>query len=302
MNFKHKNFNFALETVEKAKEEGKTKITGFASTFGGEPDHHGDVIAEGAFVDTIKEVEAGNRSILLLYGHDTDQVIGVVDHLEETKAGLYIEATISSTTLGKDVSILIKDGVLNKFSIGFFLKDYEYTNEGVLLIKDIDLFEVSVVPFPANDNAEILTAKERGMKEGVAIASGLSEGQLEAVIKSSVGAAVSAVVRELGIKDALATAEGAKEKEDDQSDDGIDQQEAEGVEHTEGEVDTDANEVTDDEGDSDNHVTDDDAADDTDEVDGAGAADGEGETNEVAGTIEEVNDVISKYLESIAKQ
>jgi hypothetical protein len=45
-------------------------------------------------------------------------------------------------------------------SIGYMLDDYEYDKEkGIWLLKAIDLWEVSLVTFPANDEARISDVK-----------------------------------------------------------------------------------------------------------------------------------------------
>lgn len=50
----------------------------------------------------------------------------------------------------------MKAGSLTGLSIGYILKDWEYDREkGVFLLKEIDLWEVSLVTFPSNDEARI---------------------------------------------------------------------------------------------------------------------------------------------------
>ena len=154
-----KSIPFQVEDMKSA--DGKTSITGFASTFGGEPDHYGDVVVKGAFEGTLKEMSEGTRDIVLLFNHDSNEVIGRIKTAEETEKGLLVEAEISNTPRGSEVATLIKDGALKSFSIGYYLKDYEYTQDGVCLLKEIDLFEISVVTFPANESAAILAAKAR---------------------------------------------------------------------------------------------------------------------------------------------
>ena len=45
-------------------------------------------------------------------------------------------------------------------SIGFCAKDFEYDNQGVRLLKKVDLMEISIVTFPANRNAGIINVKK----------------------------------------------------------------------------------------------------------------------------------------------
>ena len=140
-----KTLNFEVKQVK------GTTFSGYASTRN--LDRVGDTIEKGAFTKTLQENE-----IVLLYQHDTNQVIGKVLEAKEDDTGLFIKAQISETTLGKDVAILLKDSVLNKMSIGFDIVDYEKTEEGRHL-KEITLHEVSIVTFPAQPNASVTSVK-----------------------------------------------------------------------------------------------------------------------------------------------
>ena len=54
---------------------------------------------------------------------------------------------------------LIKQGAVDGLSIGFCATDFEYNNQGIRIIKKIDLMEVSIVTFPANRSAGITNFK-----------------------------------------------------------------------------------------------------------------------------------------------
>ena len=72
--------------------------------------------------------------------------------------GLNITARISKSA--SEIKDLIKDGVLGAFSVGFKVKDAEYMTEtDGYKIKDAELFEVSVVSVPCNQNAVFSVAK-----------------------------------------------------------------------------------------------------------------------------------------------
>ena len=59
-----------------------------------------------------------------------------------------------------NVAELVKDGVLGAFSVGFRVKDADYIKEtDGLMIKDAELFEVSVVSVPCNQSATFSLAK-----------------------------------------------------------------------------------------------------------------------------------------------
>jgi hypothetical protein len=64
-------FNFKL-----ASAEASGLFAGYGSTFGGEPDSYGDVIAPGAFSDSLKRYATSNAMPALLWAHDPSEPIG----------------------------------------------------------------------------------------------------------------------------------------------------------------------------------------------------------------------------------
>lgn len=91
-------------------------------------------------------------NVKLFYGH-TDP-IGKVTLGRETDAGYEITAHISQTPKGDEVLTLMRDGVLNKFSVGFVPLESERDGQTVIRTK-VALREVSIVPFAAYSNANI---------------------------------------------------------------------------------------------------------------------------------------------------
>lgn len=104
----------------------------------------------GAF-DSLDDVK-------LFYSHK--EPIGRVTRGEETDEGLLIEAHISDTDRGNEVHTLLRDGVLNKFSIGFEPVENEKDGD-VVVRRKVILREVSVVAFPAYENADVLAVREQ---------------------------------------------------------------------------------------------------------------------------------------------
>lgn len=95
---------------------------------------------------------------IILFNHDYNRPIGRATKIVPTKDGLHLEAKISKAA--KDVAELVKDGVLGAFSVGFRVKDADYVKEtDGYLIKDAELFEVSVVSVPANQAATFSLSK-----------------------------------------------------------------------------------------------------------------------------------------------
>ena len=131
---------------------GGWEIAGYASTFGGEPDSYGDVIAAGAFADSIAA-----RPTKFLYEHF--EPIGKQLEIREDEKGLWGRWTIVDTTTGTDAYKLAKAGVLDSLSIGYFTQEAEFREDGIRILRKIDLYEVSAVAIPANRNAVITDVK-----------------------------------------------------------------------------------------------------------------------------------------------
>lgn len=78
----------------KANEE-TGEITGYFSTYDRKPDFYGDVIAPGAFTETIKKRKESGHPFPLCWNHDLDQIIGLVDpdNIEDTDKGPLMTAS-----------------------------------------------------------------------------------------------------------------------------------------------------------------------------------------------------------------
>jgi HK97 family phage prohead protease len=122
-------------------------IVGLAVPYGQEIDLTGNLKErfEAGAIQSLEDVK-------LFYGHE--EPIGKVIEGRDTEEGYEIVARISDTPRGNEVYTLMKDDVLNRFSVGFFpVKDRK---EGQTIVRElVDLKEVSVVPFPAFEGAKI---------------------------------------------------------------------------------------------------------------------------------------------------
>lgn len=95
--------------------------------------------------------------VKLFYGHE--EPIGKVVEGRDTEAGFEIVAKVSDTARGNEVLTLMRDGVLNKFSVGFIPEESEKDGSTITRTK-VSLKEVSVVPFPAFAGANITEVRE----------------------------------------------------------------------------------------------------------------------------------------------
>lgn len=146
--------SFALREA-KADADART-IEGWASTFGN-VDSDDDVIAPGAFAASLRE-----KTPKMLWQHDSGQPCGVWTEARETDQGLYVKGTILDTTLGNDVHKLALAGAIDSLSIGFVTKQFTMNADTwVRTITAVDLWEVSLVTFPANSRAKLTSVKSR---------------------------------------------------------------------------------------------------------------------------------------------
>ena len=148
---------FNLTSTFKAHEgdDGSVMIRGMAST--ADFDRAGDSISAEAWQKGgLKNFE---KNPIILFNHDYDKPIGRATGIKAGSNGLELEAKISKAAPAS-VAQLVKDGVLGAFSVGFRVKDADYLKEtDGLMIKDAELFEVSVVSVPCNQAATFSLAK-----------------------------------------------------------------------------------------------------------------------------------------------
>lgn len=167
MEIETRNIELRLDDVE------ERTITGLAVPFNEDANIGGAYIERfvpGA-IDSVEDVK-------LFYGHETP--IGVVTSGRDTEQGFEITAKVSETSLGNDVLTLMRDGALNKFSVGFV--PVEQTRDGQTITRTkVSLKEVSVVPFPAFAGANITEVREEAPEpaEDIQIPSNTKESELE---------------------------------------------------------------------------------------------------------------------------
>ena len=135
-------------------------VEGYGSVFGVR-DNYDDVIAKGAFIQSLKDHKAAGTMPAMLWQHDADKPIGVWTEMVEDEKGLRIKGQLALETVkGKEAHALLKMGALNGLSIGFMSKEWAYDRDTeVRTLTAIDLWEVSLVTFPANEKARITNVK-----------------------------------------------------------------------------------------------------------------------------------------------
>jgi len=128
------------------------EVTGLAVPYGSTADI-GGVYREAFAPGAIRSVE----DVKLFWQHS--EPIGKILEGRDTEAGFEIRAKISDTPRGNEAYTLLKDNVINKFSVGFV--PVEQTRDGDLVTRTlVDLKEVSLVSFPAFAGASVAEVRE----------------------------------------------------------------------------------------------------------------------------------------------
>jgi HK97 family phage prohead protease len=149
---------FEIKTLE-----SDGRFSGYASVFNVK-DRYSDVVVPGAFKKSLSDWAAKERMPALLWQHDAAQPIGIYEEMKEDDTGLYVSGRllIDDVAQAKEAYALLKNGALNGMSKRYSIGDsgFEYDKENdVYLLKEIDLWEASIVTFPANDDARIQRVK-----------------------------------------------------------------------------------------------------------------------------------------------
>jgi HK97 family phage prohead protease len=135
------------------KAAGENQIEGYAATFGN-VDSVGDIILQGAFVKSL----ATNKP-KMLWQHDKDDLIGVWNEYFEDSNGLFVKGIFANTQCGNEARELAKIGAVSEMSIGYSVVKANYRADGVRILEELELREVSLVTFPANEKAKITRVK-----------------------------------------------------------------------------------------------------------------------------------------------
>lgn len=157
-------------------------VEGYASTWTKTPDSYGDIVIKGAFKETLKKRKATGHPFPLCFNHDFDQIIGAVFEAEEDDYGLKIRASFLNTPAAQEKRELVKEGIVWQFSFAYSVLGSEAPTEeekkqGIWQkLTKLDLYEVSLVPVPANqtaivteikkdDNAEVKAGRRNSAKD-----------------------------------------------------------------------------------------------------------------------------------------
>jgi len=143
------NHNFELFCkdfkVKAGGDENTITVEGYANTT--TKDRQGDIILEEAW--TKGGLDNYLKNPIVLAYHNPEKPIGEVTDYGVNNKGLHVTAEISKAA--GDVYTLIREGVLKAFSVGFRVEDADYDKDtDIFVIKNLEMYELSVVSIPAN--------------------------------------------------------------------------------------------------------------------------------------------------------
>lgn len=162
----------ATTQAPEVRAEGAAKVArGYAALFNSRTDIGGyftEEIAPGAFSETLKASD-----VRALIDHDSGRVIGRSAagtlRMKEDDKGLYVEIDLPDTSDGRDLAVQLERGDISGMSFGFRVTKDEWDETGDVparTIRQVELYEVSAVAFPAyGDTSIALRSLDEARKE-----------------------------------------------------------------------------------------------------------------------------------------
>lgn len=162
---KHKNLEnkvfrkaFAFE-FKASSDDGIGRINGYGSVFGNK-DSYGEIVVKGAFNQSLDELKGSD--LPMLWQHQSDMPVGLWKTLKQDDLGLKSDGIMPLEIISiKEKHQMAQAGLVKGLSIGYRVRKdgYEFLDDGTVLLKDLDLREISLVTFPANPLAIINDVK-----------------------------------------------------------------------------------------------------------------------------------------------
>lgn len=149
------------------------EFTAYVSTWTRTPDSYGDIVAKGAFAESIAEWESKDTVMPILFGHDLVDPfsnLGYAKSLVEDDHGLLVHAVLDlDNPKAVQVWKMLKGRRINQMSFAYDTLesgDVEVPKgdgDGDKVVarelRKLRIHEASVVPFGANSDTEILAVK-----------------------------------------------------------------------------------------------------------------------------------------------
>lgn len=154
MKLEYKRFSLNLKSLQKRQFEG------YLSTFGN-VDHGGDIVVRGAFKRTLAEHKEADELPPMFWMHNPTTVPGKWLDMDEDDKGLFVKGELADTPLGNEMHVLLGMKAVRGMSIGYTVEERDWDKEGHRLLKDIELWEGSIVSMAMNPMASITASKSR---------------------------------------------------------------------------------------------------------------------------------------------
>ena len=163
--------SFTVDELRAVQADGENKkIVGHAAVFNELSEDLGgfrEKISPGAFKKTLKEAD-----VRALWNHDSNYVLGRNKsgtlRLQEDEKGLAIEIDPPNTTWANDLMVSIDRGDVSQMSFGFrtVKDDFEKKNDEIIrILKEVELFDVSPVTYPAYPQTDVQMRKLQDVME-----------------------------------------------------------------------------------------------------------------------------------------
>ena len=141
------------------------EFEGHGSVFGN-TDYGGDIVMPGAFKRSLAQHRKAGGLPAMFWMHDATKVPGKWLEMAENRKGLSVRGVLAPTPLGDEVHTLLKMQAVSGMSIGYRTLDQDFDKDGNRLIKEAELWEVSVVSLPMNPLAQVTHVKTRLSERG----------------------------------------------------------------------------------------------------------------------------------------
>lgn len=167
MNFKTKAFDASIQGAGDAGLEDGV-FTAIVSTYS--PDSYGDIVAPGAFTESISEWAAKGQNIPVIWAHDWGDPfshIGIIRKAEEVERGLLVKGYISpeereANPKAAQIWRLMKARRVTQFSFAFDTLEggwIEKDGQELYELRKLKIHEVGPCLLGVNQETELLSAK-----------------------------------------------------------------------------------------------------------------------------------------------
>ena len=147
-----KDSSFRLKQLD---DEGAGSFSGFGSVYNVE-DLGGDTIVPGAFTKTL---QSNGGKLPLLWQHRSDEPIGTVT-ASDSNYGLLVKGQLlMDLPTAQKAYQLLKANVVKGMSIGYDTIKATSTPDGGRILSELKLWELSLVTFPMNEAAQVVSVK-----------------------------------------------------------------------------------------------------------------------------------------------